>query len=262
LTALVKTFHFTSDTEGWIATTSEPAGDTGFYPGVIASWRAPHKGQSVAKHYSTRNDSDPLKTQGGCLRMTARSHETPASENYWEWSGTFEDLGVPAGATISAVEAEYLYRVICFESLRNLSGAIFGAMAVGSGPFELRKSDGTLVDTFSNRVHAPARNNEGDGMWRRWPVSDASPYDPPAFTEYPIPEIPPSWGRATSASVAVPSEIQASSSSVKFRLRNCLPETAAGVNQWVRLKQDHVVITVTYSTGEVSTQTLTLVLGF
>jgi hypothetical protein len=258
LSSVVKTFQFVTDAEGWVPTVSEPVVSPGFTPGVVAAWFPPHKGGTVNHHNSMRADP-PLSLWGGCLRMTQRSHETPASNNYWEWAGTWEDLGVPAGQTVTAVEAEYLFRVICYSTYKHQSYIEFGAASCGSGPFELLDDDEVLVGTFSTRQFAPARNNE-EGLWRRWPVSPAWPYDGSSHTDYPLQEIPPAWGQVVSDSVAVPSQLQASGSNVRFRLRNLLPETGAGVSQWVRLKQDHIVITVTYGTTEAGT--LTLVLGF
>jgi hypothetical protein len=258
LTDLVKTFNFTSDAEGWEATTGEPPGDPGFNPGVLAAWRAPHAG-SVSRHYSAKNTNDPLKTMGGVLKTLARSYGTPQSENYWEWSGTWEDLGIPAGQTITSVSASYQWRTICWDGGRHQSQLEFGAFGVGSGPFQIRKSDGTLIGTTSARVYAHERNSSD--FWRRWP-QDPTSYGQWYQTEYPISVTPVTWSQVAGSAVAITGDEQASDSSIKLRLCNLTPETLNSANQWVRIKQDRIVVTVTYGAGAETADSLTLVLGF
>lgn len=60
--------------------------------------------------------------------------------SYWEWTGTWEDLGVPSSSTVLSANLDYDYR--CY--LANVSNGYT------AGPAELRNSDGTtLTATFS-----------------------------------------------------------------------------------------------------------------
>jgi hypothetical protein len=61
---------------------------------------------------------------------------------YWEWTGTWEQLGVPAGATVKAVNLGFDWRCDIYST-----GA---ASAVG--PAELRSETGTLRRTFSTSL--------------------------------------------------------------------------------------------------------------
>ena len=73
---VTKTWSFATAAEGFTATTGGQStaaydGGTGNPPG------------SIYTEISGRNKSNP---------------------NYWEWTGTFEDMGVPTGGTVSAIQ--------------------------------------------------------------------------------------------------------------------------------------------------------------
>jgi len=58
---------------------------------------------------------------------------------YWEWSGTWEDLGVPSGSTVTAVNLDYDWKCSVYST---------GASST-YGPAELRDSGGSLLATIS-----------------------------------------------------------------------------------------------------------------
>lgn len=234
MATLIKKFQFKSDTEGW---TGNPGDGQ-----VTMEWFRPHKGFGSYRG-GFHQDNDPLNSMGGALKTTAKQN-AGSSENCWQWAGTWEDLGVPAGSTVTAVQGDYLYRWDFtgggILKPRNYSVAEFGAEDVGSGPFELRDSGDTLIDTFSARQ--PAIDRTSGDLWRGYPVGD---------THDPVSETPPSWAQANGSSISVPSELQASTSIIHLWLKNLTPLTAiwnpGDSPTYVRFKQDHIVLTITYT---------------
>ena len=226
----IKKFNFISDTETWTATPSDAT-----Y--VTMDWFKLHPAHSSGR------SSPILSTLGGCLKTTAK-RDASAGSNYWEWTGTWEDLGVPPGATITDVTATYQWRIEFGKPnrVRNFSLAEFTGTEVGSGPFELLDSGGTLIDTFSAITNAPERN-AGVGYYRSYPTGSAS--------DYPITADPTSW-ETVSSSTIVPTGSDASGDTIKLRLWNDLPNIAnSGFANpdFIRLKQDYVVLTINYTGG-------------
>jgi hypothetical protein len=239
-----KTFHFVADAEGWTATAGNAR--------QVMAWLKPHR--------SAHLTDPPLADLGGCLRTTAKNNAASA-ENYWKLQCTWESLGVPAGATVTKVNADYSYRwkQRTKGGTKDVNEATFSNTETGSGPFEFRKADNTLIGTFSTRKFAPDR---GPGhYWHAYPLGDpdgSNTFNPGDWsTEYPISETPSSWAIATGTEISVPSAQQPSNTTVQFRLRNLMPLTDEWIvdpgepdrppNQWVRLKQDRVVLTITYT---------------
>lgn len=105
-----KNFGFNSDSDGWIFT----SGGTG----QTSGW----------------TNADGVLGVGAITQRSTASAET--SNNYWEWSGTWEDLGVPAGAVITDIAApKYSYKVSEFTAASSTSNA---------GTLELRDALGNL----------------------------------------------------------------------------------------------------------------------
>jgi hypothetical protein len=74
------------------------------------------------------------------------------NDNYWEWAGTWEDLGVPAGGTVTQIRVNAGYTQ-CTEY--NVADPFT------VGPYELRDSGGTLIATlWSGRTGTAV-----DGSW-------------------------------------------------------------------------------------------------
>lgn len=221
-----KKYHFAIDTEGW----------TGFVGNekVIATL--------IPKVYSL----PPLNIYGSCLRMIA-TRGAAASENYWELETTWEQIGVPAGKLVSSVNASYLYR---WSLQSNNEGAEFGADEAATGPFELRNSAGNLVGTFSDRFFCISRTAEN--LWVGFPQDSNYPHTPFESTDFPIKEVPPSWGLKNGKGIIIPEAMRASNTTVIFRLRNLMPATLDIVQHRVRLKQDRILLTVTYGDVDIS----------
>lgn len=59
---------------------------------------------------------------------------------YYEWSGTWEDLGVPAGHTVTACKLDYDWKCATYSG---------GGTSSTYGPAELRDSGGSFTGTFS-----------------------------------------------------------------------------------------------------------------
>ena len=78
----LKVFSFAITTEGWAFTTIANA--TGLYVG---------------------GSGNPA----GSLQIGNLGRNKIDQSSYWEWTGTFEDLGVPSGSTISGYSSSALY---------------------------------------------------------------------------------------------------------------------------------------------------------
>ena len=86
-----KQFSFNTDLESWVFSTGG--------------------GSSLAGTRDTTEDS-PNDTNDGTGVMQARRTTKNKSDGtpYWEWSGDWEALGVPAGATVTQVNLDYEWR--------------------------------------------------------------------------------------------------------------------------------------------------------
>lgn len=164
MATLTKKFHFLTDTESWTGTTETD---------VFFGWYRTRLGGRRANR-----TNPPISTYGGSTRFFQRGAVGP-TDNYAEWTGTWEDLGVPAGSTITAVNANYLYRWY----MRSRSGhsiksiAAFAGTDTWIGPFELRNSGGSLIDTWSTEKYAITRPQSLIGGDFYWPAYPYDPYD-------------------------------------------------------------------------------------
>jgi hypothetical protein len=60
--------------------------------------------------------NSPASSGGGCLRISA-FNETDMGDAKWEWSGSFVDMGVPAGQVIKSIQANLYYMVEGYNGL-------------------------------------------------------------------------------------------------------------------------------------------------
>jgi len=115
---ITKTFTFDSTIESWAGT---PATD-------------------VVMDRSTADGSPGT----GCLSARLAGKNKNPGASYWKWIGTWEDLGVPSGATITDVGtsgiADYNWR--CSEYDTGTGDNLVG-------PFELYDNTPSLLGTFS-----------------------------------------------------------------------------------------------------------------
>ncbi len=90
------------------------------------------EGESTLSYDSgTGNPAGALKS-----RILGRNK---VNDNYWEWTGTWEDLGVPSGGTVTQIRVNAGYTK-CTEF--NVADTFT------VGPYELRDSGGTLIATL------------------------------------------------------------------------------------------------------------------
>ena len=171
---VTKQFTFASSAESWSAT-----------PGNAAT--------TMSYDGSYGDPSGALKSD------TAGSSK--ASANYWEWTGTWEALGVPSGATVTQIRLfAHEYRCTLY------TGGNTGTTKDGS--IELRDSGGTLQATlWSGAAYTAAH-----GAWQ---------------------------SVAAQSYQAVPAGMQASTTTIKLRLNNNTSTSAGGGNQ-VTLYDDQI----------------------
>ena len=227
-TTITKTYHFnvTKDTDGWVATKGH------------ANIQAAHRGRQWNNHAL----ADPVKSIRGAIRMTV-PQDTPTTENYWELTKTWEQLGVPSGKIVTTVNLSYLYRWYAKRQRNINSGPVsstqFTNVQCGSGPATFRNSGGTLLDTFSSRVYAIART--ALNLWGYYPAG-------PVPGSHINPSLMPGWGVSSGSPISISSTYQPAATTVKFRIGNLLPAAALAVSDptWIRYQTDGITIEMTY----------------
>lgn len=233
MATVTKAFHFATSTEGWVATPGHAQ--------VNMAWFPPHKSRGTYNLHNSHgiHQTNPLlSVMGGCLRTTARAGASSAN-NYWEWTGTWESLGVPVGATVTGITADYLYRVdLKGHSQTNHSDAVYNTSKIDtlrSGGFELRDSGGSLLNILVSSSQPPGRSSGGA---KAYPVGSQS--DLVALR-------PVSWENATGVLETVAAPNQASGTTIKLRLKSLTPGLFVATKNWIRLKQDYVNLVITYT---------------
>lgn len=182
MATVTKTFAFAADAEGFVGT----AGAS-----TVTSYDA-----------ATGNPAGALST-----RTTTRN---VAATSYWEWSGTWEDIGVPVGSTVTAVRVDAGY-TRCTEFTK--------ATSAGLGPYELRDSAGTLIGTLWAGRTATA----SDAGW----VAIAAQSD-----------------------LAVPTAQGPSGTTIRLRLADALTTSnATGTGHAITTYDDQVALVITYTAG-------------
>lgn len=126
MATVTKTFSFASNAESFAGTAAS---------NVTMAWDG-----------TTGNPSGSLKA-----RRTGKNLAKASS--YWEWTGTWEDLGVPAGNLVTAVRVNSA-QTRCTEYATAASSNI--------GPYELRDSAGT---TLIGTLWAGRTITAADGAW-------------------------------------------------------------------------------------------------
>lgn len=200
------------------------------------AWYPPHKNRNRIGDggIASKQIFNPLHTMGGCLRTSARK-TTDGGDSYWNWSGSWEDLGIPAGATVTEVVADYIWRVVLFGRKASRDSTVkYGPDEVQSGKFEFW-DDASFIDNFSEADSAPS--NSG-GEYRMWPD---------AMGDHEVSPTMAGWRQVAGSAIAVPGPQQASNSSIQFRLHSKLPSLKDELNNWIRIKQDYIVVTMTYT---------------
>lgn len=223
-TGATREFWFNTNTDGFTSTPGN--GD------IDMAWRKPRRRQPPHPR-----DLDPIATLIGTLRTTAK-HDAAAGTSTWEWIGTWEDLGQPAGVPVTVVNGAYQFRVDMrarhSSSVRN--GAGFAESEVQSGPFEVFTGDGhTLIATLSS-AHDTHDRPDGLGYWNTYPTGSAGDA---------VSLAPPSWVQIVGSDQSVDSSYQASDTSIMLRLSIQTPAVVnvGDLNQsFIRMVHNGVVI--------------------
>lgn len=119
MATLTKQFNYNTDLESWSATVG---GATSLVMG----------------RDTTEDSSNDTNAGTGVMQARRTGKNVTDGTPYWEWAGTWEDLGVPAGATVTAVDLDYDSK--CSEYTTGATSTV--------GPSELRDSGGSLRSTF------------------------------------------------------------------------------------------------------------------
>jgi len=144
----------------------------------------------------------------GSLEMRITGKNKADNARIWEIAGTWEAIfGIPAGSTVTEVGSGT-------GNSYNYRVSEYTTGAAGqSGPFAFYDNTPTLQGTFSAGA---------------------------AFSGLVA------WTAKTGAAIAVPSALQASSNTVRFRITNNLA-TGNSTSAAVTLRQDQIVLTITYT---------------
>lgn len=113
MATITKTFTFATTVEGYAATTA--SGVTGGWDGTVGGAAA------------------------GSLKMRRAGKNLAAAQSYWEWTGTWEDLGVPADSIVTAIRLNSGW-TRCSEYTVGASSTI--------GPYEIRDAAAALIGTL------------------------------------------------------------------------------------------------------------------
>lgn len=149
-----------SASELWLAATFAVTPTTDLSPAVnnfsfnsgLEDWAFTQNGASnIAGTRDTTEDAPNDSNAGTGVLQTRRTAKNQSDGTpYWEWAGTWEDLGVPAGATVVGVNIAYDWR--CSEYTT-------GANTSATGPAELRDGSGNLRKTASAALTFGATSN-------------------------------------------------------------------------------------------------------
>jgi hypothetical protein len=101
---------------------------------------------------STLSYNSGIGNPFGALESRIYGRKSGPDANYWEWTGTWEDLGVPSGGTVTQIRVNAGY-TRCTEYNVGIGFTV--------GPYELRENGGTLIATLWSGRSGTAT----DGSW-------------------------------------------------------------------------------------------------
>ncbi len=187
MAVVTKKFSFNVDLENWAFTIGGATGMAG-------------------TRDTTEDATNDINAGTGVIQARRTGKNLTNGTSYWEWGNgtlTWEDLGVPAGCTVTAVNLDFDWK--CSEYTT-------GANTSSYGPAELRNSTGaTVTGTFSVSATFGATS---------------------------------AW--ATRAGTQITGLSQASNTAIRLRI-GAKPNTGNSVSAAVTLRQDWVVVTITYT---------------
>jgi len=176
------------------------------YNSTLEDWVFTPVGSATGTRDTTEDSPNDSNAGTGVMQNRTAGKNQNTAGSYWEWgNGTlnWESLGVPAGATVTAVNLAYDWK--CSEF--NIGSAN------DTGPAELRDGAGTLRNTFSTAL--------GFSTTTAW---------------------------AARSGTAITGLSEASSTTIRLRITGST-RTGASSSAVVTLRQDWVVVTITYSGG-------------
>lgn len=202
---------------------------------VQMSWQKPRN--------TSLRPSPPISLLRGKLRTTAMCGAA-SGQSQWERVATWQDLGVPAGKTVTKVRASYLFRYYMkpwTASAAQMRNADFLEGDSGSGPFEVYRNTGGLpaVATLSDFQPCIQRPSGGHGMATYWyadPLGSSS--DPCSLT-------PVAWYFVDGADQTVAGTYAASSTSLLLRMNVLTPDVGLDIYSSVRIWHNAFRFTVT-----------------
>ena len=136
MATVTKTFAFVSNAEGYVPVVSTA--------NIDMSWNS-------------------LGNPSGSLRAFTSSKGVSATENYWEYTGTWESLGVPVGATVTSIR-------LMSASTRCVSRSSHAQTTV-IGPYRLHDAGGTAIGTLWSGRTATSQEASWTATATQSPVS-------------------------------------------------------------------------------------------
>jgi hypothetical protein len=216
-------------------------------PGNLEQW-VPHTqngGNLIAGHHrgknrGTRRNNPPASNLRGCVRMTAKQSSI-SSSNYWEWTGSWENLGIDPGANVLSASMDYMFRWEAYapggtNTSNKVSSVTFANTASWSGPSEFTGSSFKFVFQTSSFCIARTAGN----LWNKYPVG--SPGNDPLSINTPA------WGHSYGKVLGLSGSVTASNTQLSFKIWNHLPKMPAigggSPSYFLRHKNDAITITM------------------
>lgn len=225
---LIQKYHFVTDAEGWTSNVSTS--------GVIMGWRNIRGVKGGVPWIGI------TAQMGGYLATTYRTNDAGGGNH--QLTTTWDDFGVPSGSIVTDVTAEYYCRWDFGSGFwRNNVPIIEGANQ--SGPLALYDFNNALIGSFSDAQTLPTSALPIAGMNKQTRGERHYPDGTGSGAPHVNNDIPVNWLYVPGGNVSIPTGSQSSDSTVTFRLTNAFQ--AIDTPSYVRLKQDRVVITATYS---------------
>ena len=109
-----------------------------YFPSINMAWKKNSKSSGADIYYPKNNP--PISEFRGKLTTTALGGNPNNSINYWEKTNTWENWGIPAGATVKSCTASYIYKWVLTKNSRRSYGnnlQIIGNGDFQTGPFVL-----------------------------------------------------------------------------------------------------------------------------
>lgn len=128
----------------------------------LESWTSSVGSSTTASRSTTQESTNDTNSGTGSFSLRIYGRAKTNNGNYWLWTGTWADLGVPAGNIITSVNATYDWK--CSEYTT-------GTGTNRTGPFVLLNSSDTTRATFS------AAQSSVSGITSSWSTVTGTQYN-------------------------------------------------------------------------------------